>query len=1327
MGFVKDQKTLLLVEDDELLALTETRWLQKAGYRVIHVLSGENAVAVVQERYDSIDLILMDINLGGGIDGIQAAQEILSDRDIPLLFLSSRTDHEIVEKTERIPSYGYVVKNSSEAVLLASIKMALKLHDAGKELREKEKALNKNRTKLRGSEFESQTGNRKLSGFAELKHVEERLLKLQKGIDYSEDAIFITDKDGKIEFTNQAFETIYGYNFEEVVGKTPRVIKSNLIPQQVYENFWSTLLSKSSVNGEIQNKTKDGRLITIEGSNNPILDNSGEIVGFLGIHRDVTKRKRAEELLHESEERFRLMVENSPDMTMVQNKEGFITFLSHQAKYVIGHDPEKFLGQTFPDYIHRDDIEKAFKAMMDALTGKEIIDLEYRFIGEKGELHWLSHTVIPMIIDGELKSVFSTVRDITDRKNAEIKLRESEEKMRVLVEGSPYFFFYTQDAKGNIIYISPSVEEITGYNVEKWIGQKHWYAIDSKINELAKAKTYLHLAGKDESGATFVEIKHANGSEILLEVYEHPVFRNNEVVGLQGVAHDITKRKRTEEELKLSELQYKTLFENANDAIIIFEPEEEIILEANHRACLTYGFSKSEFIGMSLKSLSKNVIDGEKQIEKLLKQGTYEEFETEQFRKDGSVIHLLVNASIIDYKGEKAVLSINRDITERKRIYEESIYNHSLLEATIESTADGILVVDKRGKISKTNKKFADLWNIPASVIESGDDDRLLKYILDQLKDPGAFKSKVEELYKNPKLQSYDTFEFKDGRTYERLSIPQKLGNEIIGRVWNFRDITERKRIKKVLEESEKKYKDLFEKSEDANLILVNGKFVDCNEAAVKMLRYKNKKELLNAHPSELSPEIQPDGKTSFDKANEMMNIALEKGSNRFEWNHKKADGEVFLVEVLLTAIDIDGRDKIIHTTWRDITERKKSELLREALYEISEATFIATDMYALYERIHEVISTLITAKNFYIAIYDEKLNQISFPYFVDEFDPPQPPKKLGKGLTEYVLRNGKGMLIDAELDMQLRGKGEVELLGSPQAIWLGVPLNVNGKTIGVIVVQDYENENAYDENAMQLLTYIAEQVAQVIERKRSSDEIKKISEELHETNQTKDKFFTIISHDLKNPFQAINGALKLLLSEEDSLTEEERNNFLNGILNTSTKAYSLLENLLIWSRHQMGKMDFNPERIELFEEIIVSVELLKNNAALKNITLLNKVERDIYVTADRNMLDTVVRNLVTNAIKFTKENGTIEIESRIIDDNVEVAIIDNGVGIPAESLSRLFRIDQSISTQGTKNETGSGLGLILCKEFVEKNNGKIRIESELGVGTRIIFTLPIN
>ncbi len=185
-------------------------------------------------------------------------------------------------------------------------------------------------------------------------------------------------------------------------------------------------------------------------------------------------------------------------------------------------------------------------------------------------------------------------------------------------------------------------------------------------------------------------------------------------------------------------------------------------------------------------------------------------------------------------------------------------------------------------------------------------------------------------LSKSTKHRTYEIFlKKRDGTIFPTLFNATSLFDSNGVQAGSFAfitDITEQKKVEKELSESEKKYKDLFEKSEDANLIIHNGIFIDCNKAAINMLRYKSKDEFLNTHPSKLSPKKQPDGNISFTKANEMMEIALEKGSHRFEWLHKKSDGEVFPVEVLLTAISSNKKNKLLHTVWRDMTNQKQIE-----------------------------------------------------------------------------------------------------------------------------------------------------------------------------------------------------------------------------------------------------------------------------------------------------------------------------------------------------------------------------------------------------------------
>lgn len=230
---------------------------------------------------------------------------------------------------------------------------------------------------------------------------------------------------------------------------------------------------------------------------------------------------------------------------------------------------------------------------------------------------------------------------------------------------------------------------------------------------------------------------------------------------------------------------------------------------------------------------------------------------------------------------------------------------------------------------------------------------------------------------------------------------------------------------------------------------------------------------------------------------------------------------------------------------------------------------------------------------------------------------------------------------------------------------------------------------------------------------------------ELRELNFSKDKFFSILAHDLRSPFNSLLAFSKLLSEEYDSLTNEEKKKFIANINDSTSNLYHLVENLLEWSRIQTGKLQSEPEELDLKEFAAGIIYTLIGNAMNKNIEIVNDVEPDTFVRADERMLNSVLQNLVSNAIKFTKQDGKITVTSRKAGGMVEISVKDTGVGIKENDLKKLFRIDVQHSTNGTANERGTGLGLILCKELVMKCGGDISVESELAVGTTFTFTLP--
>jgi signal transduction histidine kinase len=231
----------------------------------------------------------------------------------------------------------------------------------------------------------------------------------------------------------------------------------------------------------------------------------------------------------------------------------------------------------------------------------------------------------------------------------------------------------------------------------------------------------------------------------------------------------------------------------------------------------------------------------------------------------------------------------------------------------------------------------------------------------------------------------------------------------------------------------------------------------------------------------------------------------------------------------------------------------------------------------------------------------------------------------------------------------------------------------------------------------------------------------------LEELNATKDKLFSVIAHDLKSPFNSILGLSELLLDDTCNYNSSNVKKLVKHIHSTAKNTFNLTENLLSWAKTQTGQMNYNPEELRLHDVLNQVVDIVNASAEVKNISVnIDKIP-DVKVYADENMLKSILYNLLSNAVKFTHQNGNINISARPGEKYIEIIVSDDGVGMNEKAKNKLFKIESNFSTQGTAKETGSGLGLILCKEFVEHHGGKIWVESLEEGGTSFLFTLPLS
>ena len=512
----------------------------------------------------------------------------------------------------------------------------------------------------------------------------------------------------------------------------------------------------------------------------------------------------------------------------------------------------------------------------------------------------------------------------------------------------------------------------------------------------------------------------------------------------------------------------------------------------------------------------------------------------------------------IEGKNSQLVLQAN-ELRESNNNLQKS---YSLLNATLESTADGILVVDKNGKITNFNRKFIELWGIPESIISLRDDEKVIDFVLNQLVQPESFLTKVRELYANDLATSFDVLEFKDGRIFERYSQSQLFEGKNVGRVWSFRDITAEKQAVDALEWERYLLRTIMDNIPDTVYFKdTESRFFRINKAHAKLFG--------------LDDPADAKGKTDHDF---FSSVHAQEAFNDEQ-------------EIIKSGIPIIG--KVEMETWLDRPSR-----------------WISTT---------------------------------------------------------------KMPFVDAK-----------------------------GNIIGIFGVS-----------------------RDITTHKLAEKSLKDSEAALKELNAAKDKFFSIIAHDLRSPFSGFMGLTEIMAEDLSGFTKDQIREFVINMRNSAKGIYGLLENLLQWARLQRDSVAFNVQLLQLHQIVAECVAVSAEVARKKDIELVFNVPDDLTVLADSNILQTIIRNLVSNALKFTLRNGRVTITAKAIDEqDVEVAVKDTGIGMDVEMVSNLFRLDVKTNREGTEGELSSGLGLILCKEFVEKFGGKIWVESEEMKGTTFFFSL---
>ena len=691
---------------------------------------------------------------------------------------------------------------------------------------------------------------------------------------------------------------------------------------------------------------------------------------------------------------------------------------------------------------------------------------------------------------------------------------------------------------------------------------------------------------------------------------------------------------------------------------------------------------------------------------------------------------LLIN---LNEELELKVIDRTKSLFDAKEKAEEGKAN---ITAIIEGTNNSIWAFNNNYQILYINHVFQEEFLQTFGVLlEPGKD--LIEALPETLQP--IWKPRYDRVIGNEQFTTEDAIPTDNGNIYIQVSFnPIVKNGKVIGGSCFGSNITARKyaeiELQKAKEKAEESEKMLLKINKKHSAMIENIGDVIAIVGTDGMTKYQspNIEKWFGWKPEELLgnswDKIHPEDVEMIQQ--EFAKVLESDKTLKVEYRFKCKDGNYKPIELTASNLTNDPTIGGILLNYHDISERKKAEQIQKVLYNISNAVISTDNLNKLSTIIQKELGTIIDTTNFYIAIYDYKTDMFSLPHLIDEKeDVTNFPA--GKSFTNYVLKTKKSLLANKERMKEMINSEDIEMVGVPSKIWLGVPLKIKEEVIGVLAVQSYTNEFAFNENDKELLEFISEQVSISIERKKAEEDLNNSLMKANESDRLKSAFLANMSHEIRTPMNGILGFTNLL--RNPNISGKEQQKYVDIIQKSGNRMLSTVNDIIDISRIESGQAEISISEVNINEQLKYLHSFFKPEATKKGIQLIIKndlSEQDNWVITDLEKLNAILTNLIKNAIKFTNK-GVIELGYKINKEDgsaeLEFYIKDSGIGIPKDRQEAIFDRFVQADIEDKQANQGSGLGLAISKAYAEMLGGKIWVDSEEGKGSTFYFIIDYN